>query len=345
MTAGAQMLSEIREQPQRVHDAFSAALPQLERLRSVVAEAELAVLLGRGSSRSAATFGARALRTIARRPALVASPADLGWGDWALPLDRAVAIAISQSGESREMVAAAEQARERGATLLVVTNTLDSTLAGLAESPEHVLSFCAGTERAVPATKSFTTSLACLLSIASAGDREAVERARDALPELIRSVLENPGEGGEALAGSAAFALTGEGYGEAVGEEGAIKLRETLRVPVASFETSEFLHGSINSSGGGTGVITVETGELSRGLARDVVRGAGERGATTVHIGATAVPGASAWVALPAAPAAWTAFLAVLPIQLAARAIALGRGLDPDQPEGLSKITLIDYAA
>jgi glucosamine--fructose-6-phosphate aminotransferase (isomerizing) len=342
---GHQMLAEIQEQPRRVHDALSAALPHVDRLAAAVAGARLVVFLGRGSSRSSATYGARALHVLAGRPALVASPAELAWGDWSLPLDDALVIAVSQSGESREMVAAAEQARARGARLLVVTNTPTSTLAGLAEDPGDVLDCVAGAEVAVPATKSFTTSLACLLAIAGAGRPDELARARDELPGLIQDVLTDPRAAGLDLSGLDGFSLAGEGFGEAVAEEGAIKLRETLVLPCASFETSEFLHGSINSSSAGLGVITVETGALSLGLARDVVRGARERGATTVHIGETGVDGADQWVHLPSVPAPWSAFLAVLPIQLAARSAALARGLDPDRPEGLTKVTLIDFAA
>jgi glucosamine--fructose-6-phosphate aminotransferase (isomerizing) len=340
------MLAEIEEQPRRVHDALSATLPRLDRLAAAVRDARLVVFLGRGSSRSAATYGARAMHVLAQRPALVASPAEMAWGEWSLPLGDALVIAVSQSGESREMVAAAEQARDRGGRLLVVTNTPDSTLAGLAESPEDVLECVAGPEVAVPATKSFTTSLACLMAIAGAADPAGIERARDELPGMIRDVLDDPRtaalEVGELEGG---FSLAGEGFGEAVAEEGAIKLRETLVLPAASFETSEFLHGSINSSSAGMGVITVQTDALSRGLAGDVVRGAAQRGATTIHIGEAPVDGADQWVRLPPVPPTWTAFLAVLPIQLAARSGALARGLDPDRPEGLNKVTLIDFAA
>jgi glutamine---fructose-6-phosphate transaminase (isomerizing) len=344
--AGQQMLSEIREQPERVQDAFASALPQLDRVAAAVAGAKFVLLLGRGSSRSAATYGARAIRVCADRPALLASPAELGWGEWNMPLDDALVIAISQSGESREMVAAAEQVRERGGRLLVVTNTLDSTLAGLAESAEDVLACKAGAEIAVPATKSFTTSLACLLAIANAGKPQLVEQARDELPALIQSVIDDERVADVDLTGlDGGFVLAGEGYGEAIAEEGAIKLRETLLLPCASFETSEFLHGSINSSSQGMGVITVDTDPVSRELAADVAKGAAERGATTLHIGEAAIEGAAQWVPLPSAPSEWTAFLSVLPIQLAARSTALAAGLNPDQPEGLNKITLIDYAA
>jgi glutamine---fructose-6-phosphate transaminase (isomerizing) len=342
---GQQMLAEIREQPRRVHDVLAGALPRLDHLAALVADARLVVFLGRGSSRSAATYGARAMHVFAQRPAIVASPAELAWGAWSLPLDQALVIAVSQSGESREMVGAAEEAVKRGARLLVVTNTPGSTLAKLAALPEDVIDCAAGAEVAVPATKSFTTSLACLLAVAAAGRPGEVARARDELPDLIQTMLDDDRTSGLDLAElEAGFSLAGEGFGEAIAEEGAIKLRETLILPAASFETSEFLHGSINSSAAGMGLITVETGPLSLGLARDVVRGGNERGATTVHIGATEIEGADQWVALPAVDEAWAAFLAVLPIQLAARSAALARGLDPDRPEGLSKVTLIDFA-
>jgi glucosamine--fructose-6-phosphate aminotransferase (isomerizing) len=342
--AGSQMLAEISEQPRRVHDAFAAALPKLEGVAAALEQARFVVLLGRGSSRSAATYGARAIRMFAGRPALLGSPAELGWGDWALPLDQALTIAISQSGESREMVAAAEQVRERGGRLLVVTNTPDSTLAGLAAGAEDVLTCEAGAEHAVPATKSFTTSLASLLAIARAATPGEVQRARDELPGLIDEVLHDERLADADLGGLAAgFVLAGEGYGEAIAEEGAIKLRETLLLPCASFETSEFLHGSINSCSDGMGVLTVDTDPLSRGLARDVAAGAVERGAVAVHIGATAIDDAQ-WWPVPSAPSEWAAFLAVLPIQLAARTAALARGLNPDRPEGLNKVTLIDFA-
>jgi glutamine---fructose-6-phosphate transaminase (isomerizing) len=340
--AGQMMLEEIREQPGRLHDAFESASGHSRPLAAAIRGSECVILLGRGSSRSAATYGAHALRVFARRPALVASPAELAWGSWRMPLERATVLAVSQSGQSREMLAAAERARNWGARLVVITNSPESQLAQLAESPADTLLCCAGPERAVPATKSFTTSVACLLAVACASQRRLLENARDELPSLVAALLDD--DAPELTLGELdSFVLCGEGFGEAVAEEGAIKLRETLRVPVASFETSEFLHGSINSSRPGMGVITVATDDLSQGLAVDVVRQTAERGATTVHIGSEPIEGAERWLRLPAAPPEWAAILAIIPIQLAARTSALARGLDPDKPEGLNKVTLIDY--
>lgn len=340
---GKQMEAEMREQPARVHDALTATLPKLDTLARAVKDARVVVLLGRGSSRSASTFGARALRTYAQRLAIVGSPAELAWGEWGLPLGDALVIAVSQSGESREMVAAAERARDLGARLIVVTNSPSSTLAAVAIDDGDVVECLAGPEVAVPATKSFTTSAACLLAIAAASQPDDVRRARDELPELMQRIVDS-GAGAELdFGGIDGFALAGEGYGEAIAEEAAIKLRETLILPAASFETSEFLHGSINSSAAGMGVITIETDELTAGLSGDVVQGANQRGATTVHIGATPIPEATHHIALPQVLPAWSAMLAILPIQRVARENAVRRDLDPDTPAGLSKVTLIDY--
>ena len=126
-----------------------------------------------------------------------------------------------------------------------------------------------------------------------------------------------------------------------MGEEGAIKLRETLRIPVASFETSEFLHGNINSVGPCTTLVTVDADPSGRSLAEQAAVGAASRGAATVSIGASASSSAGLHIRIPEVPSHWVPFLAVLPLQRAAREAAIARGEDPDQPPGLSKITRI----
>lgn len=338
---GTRMLAEIREQPERVRDAFSRALTRLPSLGGAISQAPFVALLGRGSSRSAATYGASAIMSLARRPAFLLSPAEVGWGDCPLPLRDAVVVAISQSGRSREMVAAAKEARSHGARLIVVTNTPFSELALLAERPDDVFACCAGDEVAVPATKSFTTSLACLLALASAHRPEEVKRARDEVPRLLEAVLADPRATDIDISGADQFVLAGESYGEAVAEEGAIKLRETLRVSAASFETSEFLHGSINSSAAGTTIFTIGGGPVGTTLAAEVAREAAARGAQTFHVGDAPASGFSQWIPVPEAPPSLASFAAIVPIQLAARAAALKCGLDPDRPSGLTKVTLV----
>ncbi len=338
-TPGQWMLEDMYEQPDRVAAALRDADSKAASLAQILATADFVVLLGRGSSRSAATYAAEAFRNVAGKPAYLVSPAQLGWGTTATDLRRAAVIAISQSGESREILAAARRALSLGARLIVVTNSPASELA-LLVPPELVVDYRAGAEVAIPATKSFTASLAALLGIAMASRPGALSDATAGIPRAMRQVLED--ESARFTTSASGFVLAGEGFAEAVAEEGAIKLRETLLLPASVFEASEFLHGSINSASAATTVIAIAADPVGERLAAQVADGAGARGANTVYIGSNPPPVGGQLVTIPEVLPEWVPFLAIIPIQFAARATSLQEGLDPDLPAGLSKITRIE---
>ncbi|MCX6458720.1 MAG: SIS domain-containing protein [Actinobacteria bacterium] len=333
------MAAEIAEQPECVRAALAGVREQAAVLGPLVGAARDVRILGRGSSRSAGTYAAEALRSFAGVPAFGLSPAHLAWSQ-VQRMDGTLVVAISQSGESTEIVAAARRSLELGARLIAVTNSPASELAVLA-GPRQTVHFRAGSEIAVPATKSFTSSLACLLGLAIAHMPASLSDAEAQLPHLMAEVLADP-DATFSLEGTTDIVCAGEGFAESVGEEGAIKLRETLRIPVASFETSEFLHGNINSVGPHTTLITVGSDPSGASLAEQASVGAASRGAATVSIGSSTSSSAGHHIRLPEVPAHWVPFLAILPLQRAARAAALARGEDPDCPRGLSKITRIE---
>lgn len=336
---GELMHAEIAEQPNRVAAAFTGVRDQAPAFAPLVRDARQVLLLGRGSSRSASTYAAEAFRSLAGVPAYSVSPAQLAWSDGGHGLAGTLAIAVSQSGESTEILAAARRVHDSGGDLIVVTNAADSTLAGIA-GPDRTVALGAGREFAVPATKTFTTSLACLLGIATAHDMGTLVEAADGIPSLMERVLDDPTLRFD-IASARDLVCAGEGFAESVGEEGAIKFRETLRRPVSSFETSEFLHGSINSVNADTAVVVVASDPVGSHVADQVAAGAAERGARTVSLGASPSSPAAQHLRLPDSPAHWMPFLAILPIQLAALDAARALGFDPDKPEGLSKVTRI----
>ena len=338
-TPGSLMAAEMSEQPARVRAALAGVRAQAPWIAPLVSGAREVLVLGRGSSRSAGTYAVEALRTFAGVPASTMSPAHLAWSPQRR-MEGMLVVAISQSGESTEIVAAARRALELGAALIAVTNSATSELTTLA-GPNRTILFRAGSEIAVPATKSFTSSLACLLGLATAHDPSLLEDAESLLPGLMTEVLADP-EATFHLQGITNIVCAGEGFAESVGEEGAIKLRETLRIPVASFETSEFLHGSINSVGPSTTVVTVSADPSGTRLSEQASLGGAERGAVSVSIGCAASSAADRHIRIPEVPPHWIPFLAILPLQRAARDGALARGADPDRPTGLSKITRIE---
>jgi glutamine---fructose-6-phosphate transaminase (isomerizing) len=337
------MLAEMLEQPARIEAVLDAALPAAARLGPALREADAVVLLGRGSSRSACTYGAWALQQFAGKAAWLASPADLAWGDYRFPLERTFVVAVSQSGESPEMVAAARAAVERGATLVAVTNVEASPLEKVVADEAHVLRCRAGEERAIPATKSVTTAMACLLALAAIEQAELAEPIAE-LPSSLEKMLTTEREGPD-LSGLDGLILVGEGPGVAIADEGAIKLREIARLPTTAMELSEFLHGSINAAGPGIGVVAVALDRLSSELSQQVVDGANRRGAATVAVGSATVPGADSYLPLPDAPPAIGAFLALGELQRVARDTGLALGVDPDEPAGLPKVTRVTVNA
>jgi glutamine---fructose-6-phosphate transaminase (isomerizing) len=337
------MLAEMSEQPARVAAALAEASAQAGELAAAVEGADVVMFVGRGSSRAAGMYGAAATRRLTGKAAVVVSPTELGWADTS-PAGRQgkrLLVAVSQSGESQEVLSAVEREAEAGSRVVVVTNTPTSSLAEIATASSGgvVMNCLAGEERAVPATKSFTTTLACLFALASASRPSALAAATAALPELMQSVLETPA-GQLDLSGCVAFGMVGEGYAEAIAEEGAIKVRETLRLPVSAHEASEFLHGNVNAFGPSTAVVCVAADVLGERLAAAAIDEARRRGARTMLIapGAPQGPGS---VSLPTADAEWLPFLGILPIQQAARAASVAAGLDPDAPDGLTKVTRV----
>lgn len=337
---GTAMRAEVLEQPERVRTALQEVSAKASRLRDLVAESEFVLLLGRGSSRSACSYGAWALQQLAGKPAFLGSPTEVAWGSSGLPLERGLVVAVSQSGESREMVAAARHVVEHGGSLVVITNVEDSTLAGIADDAARLLRCHAGAELAVPATKSFTTSLACLLGLALAHDPARLAEVASALPDAMQSALDGAGPNVD-LSSLDGLVLVGEGYGAAIAEEGAIKFREILKMLVASLETSEFLHGSITAAQPGIGVIALALDELGTGLAQQVVDQAAERGALTYAVGSERIVGADHRTIVPDLGDELAPFLAICHLQLVALASGVAAGLDPDAPVGLQKITRI----
>jgi glucosamine--fructose-6-phosphate aminotransferase (isomerizing) len=335
------MRAEMAEQPDRVRRVLTTAADQASELGPLLRDSRSVAIIGRGSSRSAGTYGVHLLRRATERPAYLLSPAELAWGSVGESVRGTTVVAISQSGESVEVLQAAQRAREAGATLVVVTNSLDSPLAALANRREYVIDCQAGKEIAVPATKSYTTTLACLLTIAAAARPELLRDVAERLPALMTVQHEDVSARLD-LSASRGFLLAGEGFAETTAEEGAIKLRETLCTMVTALETSELLHGSVNSVGDKDVVVAVGADPLGAHLASQALEQTSARGASTVYVGVGAVhhPGQS--VPLPDVPAHWVPFLAVQTLQWAAHDTALAGGLDPDAPRGLSKITRID---
>jgi len=354
MTAGSLMAAELAEQPQVLGRLASRHAADRDQVRAVLPDRLLpgrlagTVLLARGSSDNVAVYGRYLIELASRRPAGLAAPsvhtryaADVDYSGY-------LAVALSQSGATPEIVEVAAYMRRAGAVVVGITNEAASPLAGACDL---TLLTEAGPELAVPATKTVTAQMLAIAAIAAAYDPDLVTVADlEALPEQVSVLLADSadlGVGGGAGSGPPAvvaarwesarrLVVTGRGLAYAAALETALKIKESARVHAEGLSSADLLHGPIAALDSRLPVLVVSGGE----------RFAADEAALAARLAAEGVPYAvcgsapGADLPLPAGVAEVTApILATIRGQQLALASALLRGLDPDAPAGLSKVT------
>jgi glucosamine--fructose-6-phosphate aminotransferase (isomerizing) len=344
------MAREIAEQP----DAIARTLQHVRQVRSQIKDlardTQIVLFVARGSSDNAAIYGRYLLEVHAGQPAGLAAPSVATHYHAELDLSHALVVAVSQSGETEEIVETQAWAAERGARTIAVTNEASSSLASAADL---ALTTQAGKELAVPATKSYTTQLAAMAILASAfADRpDSLDAALDRVPaEVDRLVSQRAGidEAAARLASTPEALVSGRGIVFGTALETALKLEETCLRPVRGLSYADLRHGPIAvvDSEHVAVLISAADGPMVPGMT-DLAHDLRKRGAAaTVGIGGdpgfadavdAAVPG-------PDLPEFVAPLALVVPAQLMVEALARELSLDPDAPRGLSKVTQTDPA-
>jgi glutamine---fructose-6-phosphate transaminase (isomerizing) len=335
--SGPLMDAEMGEQPAvlgRLVDRFDA---DREVVRSIL-PAELAgiVFLARGSSDHAAVYGRYLAELAAGRPAGLTAPSVHTLYRAEVDYEGYLVVALSQSGATPEIVDVCGRLRAAGARTLAIVNDSESPLAGAVDA---VLALDAGPERAVPATKTVTAEFLAVAAVAAALGavpfrREDLER----LPGAVREVLADPGPPAELAARWAdpvRLFVAARGLLLASALEGALKIKETTGVLAEGVSAADLRHGPIAAVGPGVPVLVLDGGGPPAQDLRELADALQGRGAPIAVCG---VSGAD--LSLPASvPEALTAIVAIARLQQLAFNLAGIRGLDPDAPAGLSKVT------
>jgi glucosamine--fructose-6-phosphate aminotransferase (isomerizing) len=321
------MLKEIHEQPRltgelvRMLDDFADVGRVVERMRA----ARHLYLVGCGTSYHACLLGAVYLARLAGRAAMpVLAPQFIAqYGPALGPAD--VAVFVSQSGETKDVLAALEVAQFRNTVALGLVNVVGSTL--MAQSEAHLPLAC-GCEISVPATKTFMNQLVAFLYVAMRmGGHDT--RQLHALPELVdRTDL---------------YCL-GYGLTYPIALEGALKLKEITYAHCEGMLSTEFKHGPLSAVYDGYPVIFVAGPEdvplLVSGINETTCRGG-----HAIAIGEedeSLRGNADDLIVVPEAGAVLNPLLATLPLQLLSYRLSVARGHDPDFPRNLSKTLTVD---
>jgi glucosamine--fructose-6-phosphate aminotransferase (isomerizing) len=341
---GTRMASEIAEQPATVRRTLAALLPQRDELAALAGTRPRVLFVARGTSDNAAVYGRYLLEVHAGVPAGLAAPSVATHYGARLDLSDTVVVSVSQSGSTEEIVETQAWARTCGARTVAVTNGEGSPLA---TGADVALVTRAGTEVAVPATKTYVGQLTAMAVLASAlgSRRGALEEHLDRVADEIQRLLDaqdGVSELADRLGGAATVVVSGRGLLLGTALEVALKIEETCLRPVRGYSYADLRHGPISvvSEGVTALLAAAQDGPLVHGmteLAHDL-RG---RGAQVVGIGGdTAFAGAcDLAVPGPDLPEVLAPLGLVVPAQLAIEETARHLGLDPDAPRGLAKVT------
>jgi glutamine---fructose-6-phosphate transaminase (isomerizing) len=355
------MLKEIFEQPRAITDTLRGRLlleahdADLEGFEIEARGLRRVLLLACGTSYHAALIGKFLIEGAARIPCEVDFASEFRYRDPVIGREDLV-IAISQSGETADTLAAVKEARARGARVLAISNVVD---AAIPRASNGVLYTHAGPEIGVASTKCFTAQLAALALIAIHLGRRTGALAPDAAARLVGELALTPSKMAETLEGlgdlgqlareyryARDFLFIGRGTNYPIALEGALKLKEISYIHAEGYAAGEMKHGPIALIDDGVPVVVL----APRGPGYDkVLSNLAEVRARNGHIIGIGTQGdqqlaglCDRVLSIPDAPAALQPFLTVLPLQLMSYAIAVAKGNDVDQPRNLAKSVTVE---
>ncbi len=356
------MLKEMHEQPDAIRAAITGrlagdaiVLEELEAVRDALVRAERVEFVACGTAAYASLVGAQLVEAWAGVPARVTVASEFRYAP--PPLDeRTLVVAVSQSGETADTLAATRLARERGCPIVAVTNTVGSALTREASA---VCFLQAGPEVAVAATKTFVAQVTVVVLLAAELARVRGRLDREQERELVAALRALPAQARRALelgplvrdvaqryVNSQGFMFVGRGVGYPAALEGALKLKEVSYTHAEGYAAGELKHGPISLLDAEVPLVAVATrSAVYDKLVSNVMEGR----ARDARVIAVATEGdeeirryADDLFAVPATLEALSPILAVIPLQLFAYYMAVARGTDVDQPRNLAKSVTVE---
>ena len=356
------MLKEIHEQPAALTAAMtgrlrgeSVRLEELDGIRSRLAGIDRVEMIACGTAYYASLVGAALFQDWLGVPARSTVASEFRYSP--PPIDaRTLVVAVTQSGETADTIAAARLAGDRGAVVVAVTNTVGSAIT----RESHASVFLqAGPEVAVAATKTFVTQVATVVMLAAdiahqlgrlpAETERDLVRALRRLPEQAERAIELSAaaeEIADRYASAAGFMYIGRSFGYPAALEGALKIKEISYLHAEGYAAGELKHGPISLLDAEVPLVAIATrsavyekliSNLMEGKARDArVLAVATEGDDQIGRLATDV----LWVPDTIEPL--STILAVIPLQLFAYFVAVKRGRDVDQPRNLAKSVTVE---
>ncbi|RNL81675.1 SIS domain-containing protein [Halostreptopolyspora alba] len=337
------MRSEIAEQPAALRRTLADLLPRTPEIAQLGRRTRHVLFIARGSSDNAAVYGSYLVQAHCGRLTSLASPSVATTYGAELDLSGVLAVAISQSGRTEEIVETTRWAAGCGARTVAITNGAGSPLT---RDADLALVTRAGDEVAVPATKTYTTQLAALAVLALGLGADLDQGELTAVPDTLETHLESPDERitdmAERLVDVHGAVVSGRGLAFSTALETALKLKEACYLRAMGLSYADLLHGPIAVVDRSTPAILVaaDSGPTLPGtvaLAERVTAA----GAASYGIGGGPRLREACDLAVPAPDLPeWLAPVGLaVPAQILTEQLSRLLGYDPDSPRGLGKVT------
>ena len=346
------MLKEIHEQPESLREALRVQQRYVDLLTVFLSRAKEIFLLASGTSHHACIAGSYIFSKLAKTLTypVVASEFIEQFGEY-VNIDTTI-LAVSQSGETADVLRAIDHARFKAATILGLTNVIGSTLTRVSRA---YLCQNSGPEIGVAATKTFTAQLAVLTILAlnlakvkgkiSQEDFDNIKSKLYEMPKLVEKILDEQEENVKKLASKFKnknlFVFLARGVNFATALEGRLKLLEVSYIPCIAYPAGESKHGPISLIEPGIPVVCIcPKGETYRSMVNNIIE-MKSRGATIIGIveeGDEVLKNLDNYIEIPKGiPEILTPIPYIIPLQLFAYYMAVEKNLDPDKPRNLAK--------
>ncbi len=338
------LLGEIKQQPDAIERLIKNEKNNIRKIRNrIVNSFNYIIIAARGSSDNAARFGQYIFGESNCIQVALATPSLYTLYKRPPQMTGALVIGISQSGQSPDIVTVLEEAKKQGCTTLGITNDVHSPLAN---TSDFIIPISVHEEIATAATKSYTTSLAALamLSCSLNDDKEGFEDLEKIPDAMHQTILKSTNE----IANIQRYrymehcVVIGRGFNYATAFEIALKIKELTKVVAVPYSSADFRHGPIAAVDRGFPIIFIAHSGKTLADIFEIKQNLLNLGAELITISdhKKVCKDSKLIFLLPSGIPEWLSPLVnVLPGQLFARQLALEKGLDPDHPVGLTKVT------
>ncbi|MEM9640971.1 MAG: SIS domain-containing protein [Pseudomonadota bacterium] len=333
------MRSEILEIPHVAEQLLQHGSGAVRSAAAALRDSDPAFMISvaRGSSDHVATYFKYASELLLGLPVASVGPSVASVYKRPLRLTRSACVAVSQSGQSPDIVEMVRVAQSSGAPTVAITNNANSRLASVTD---HTLALHAGTELSVAATKTFVTSAICAIWLVAewAGDEDLLSALRRMPEALEKAIALDWGEVSTVLDPHHSLYCLGRGPSYAISNEAALKFKEVCQMHAESYSSAEVLHGPVSIVGDAFPVVAFTGQDAAEPVLTQVADTIAQKGAAVF---VTSDRARQAHVL----PAVRTGHPLTDPITLIAsfyamvEALAVARGLDPDAPRHLQKVT------